>query len=296
MNSSDGHMVDAHSIDDKDAASPIQQMQYLSLGSELACKFVDPSFLKNKGAIVQFFNNNCPGSTSSIGGLRLGQEDIRKIPAYLEKYSSKLRLHAVKCLDRHLKDTNCCVGAGEVLAPEDYGMSFSLATLSPRAMALNPGKRNEGPLFYCLLEGMHDPIFVNYYPDGSADTAHVVNCYIYLLPAAQRRQEVLKKMGEEKLDRRPDMQVQATAGYQGYGKRSRANGPLGAPFRPRSNFDGNRPNFDGNRTNFDGNSEVISRMERMEQQLKVALIPTPPLPKGSPPVWPHDGGCDLPDE
>lgn len=286
MNMSANLHVNGQSMDDKEPTSPSQQFQVLTLGPELACRFVDPSFLKNKGVIVQFFNNNCPGSTSSIGGLRLAQDDIRKIPAYLEKYQSKIRLHAVKCLERHLKDNNCCIGAGEILAAEDYGTSFSLATLSPRAASLNPGKRNEGPLFYCLLEGMWDPIFVNYYADGSADTAHVINCYVYLLPAAQRRQAVLRKLQEEKAANNSPQQQMTTAAhptYLGYGKRSRANGPSGAPFRPRL-------------PGFDGNNEVLTRMERMEQQLKVALIPSPPLPETPAPSWSHDGVGELPDE
>ena len=51
--------------------------------AEMRSDYVDPSFFSKKGVVIQFISNNCPGTTSMIGGIRLNLEDIRKVPAYL---------------------------------------------------------------------------------------------------------------------------------------------------------------------------------------------------------------------
>ena len=172
-----------------DATQEVQrQVQLLELEqSELECAFLDESFFHKKGAVLQFVNNNCPGATSLIGGLRLGLEDIRKVPAYLEKNSDRIKHFAIKCLDRHIKTNQCCVGAGEKLTYDDYGISFSLATVSARAALLNHSKRQEGQLFYCLFPGLLEPVFLGINPDMSNDFAHVINVFIHLMPGSQRR-------------------------------------------------------------------------------------------------------------
>ena len=67
-----------------DATQEVERrVQLLELEqSEIECCFFDESFFTKKGVVLQFINNNCPGATSLIGGLRLALTDIRKVPAH----------------------------------------------------------------------------------------------------------------------------------------------------------------------------------------------------------------------
>ena len=98
------------------------------------CEFVDKTHFTKKGCLVQFINTNCAGSSSIIGGVRLGISDVNTLPAYLSKWKQHMRLHGIKMLARHLVDTHCPTGVGETLFPEDYGISFTVASLSPKGV------------------------------------------------------------------------------------------------------------------------------------------------------------------
>ena len=159
-------------------------------------EFVSPSVYTRKGFIIQFVNNNAKCSATLIGGFRTSEKDVRKIPSFIETNETFIKKLAVEVLTRHLRETQCGVGAMEFLCDEDYGMSFSLASLSPRGMSLNPSRRHDGPLFYCHLPGLCEPCYINQTPGEGVDSAHVVNCYIHLLPSAQRRKSIVAKNKE----------------------------------------------------------------------------------------------------
>ena len=278
-----------------DATQEVQrQVQLLELEqSELECAFLDESFFHKKGAVLQFVNNNCPGATSLIGGLRLGLEDIRKVPAYLEKNSDRIKHFAIKCLDRHIKTNQCCVGAGEKLTYDDYGISFSLATVSARAALLNHSKRQEGQLFYCLFPGLLEPVFLGINPDMSNDFAHVINVFIHLMPGSQRR-NVFFRRAEADRSYSPVMPTHhvsapastSTSPVNVPGKRYKGGSPIGQ----RRHF---TPISDVATATFDRRVAVL---EKELQAVKGHQLPAPPLPASSaPPLWRQDGAPTLPD-
>ena len=88
-------------------------------GKQTVCEYVDKTHYSKKGCLVQFINTNCAGSSSVIGGIRLGLTEAEEIPSYISKWKQHLRLHGIKMLARHLIDTHCPTGAGETLFPED---------------------------------------------------------------------------------------------------------------------------------------------------------------------------------
>ena len=109
----------------------------------LIYEFVDPTMINQRGGtIIQFLNTNCAGATNLIGGIRIQVEDVRRVPAYIARYRSHIKLHALKFLRRHFLENNRYTGTTENFAPEDYGISFSAASLTPRGQTLNPAKRN----------------------------------------------------------------------------------------------------------------------------------------------------------
>ena len=278
-----------------DAAQEVaQRVRLLEIEqSELECCFLDESFFTKKGVVLQFINNNCPGATSLIGGLRLGLEDIRKAPAYLEKNSDRLKHFAIKCLDRHIKVNQCCVGAGEKLTIDDYGISFSLATVSARAALLNHSKRQEGQLFYCLFPGLLEPVFLGLNPDNTNDFAHVINVFVHLMPGSQRRNVFFRRVEADKSYSpvMPTHHVSApvstsTSPVNVPGKRYKGGSPVGqrrfAPITP-----------DVQSARFD---QRVAVLEKELQAVKSHQVPTPPLPaSGAPPLWRQDGAPTLPD-
>jgi hypothetical protein len=278
-----------------DATQEVQRrVQLLELEqSELECALLDESFFHKKGAVLQFINNNCPGATSLIGGLRLGLEDVRKVPAYLEKNSDRLKHFAIKCLDRHIKINQCCVGAGEKLSIDDYGISFSLATVSERAALLNHSKRQEGQLFYCLFPGLLEPVFLGLNPDGTNDFAHVFNVFIHLMPGSQRRNVFFRRIEADRSYSpvMPSHPMSApvsssTSPVNVPGKRYKGSSPVGQ----RRHF---VPISDATTATFDRRVAVL---EKELQAVKGHQLPTPPLPASSaPPLWRQDGAPTLPD-
>ena len=278
-----------------DATQEVQRrVQLLELEqSELECALLDESFFHKKGAVLQFINNNCPGATSLIGGLRLGLEDVRKVPAYLEKNSDRLKHFAIKCLDRHIKINQCCVGAGEKLSIDDYGISFSLATVSERAALLNHSKRQEGQLFYCLFPGLLEPVFLGLNPDGTNDFAHVFNVFIHLMLGSQRRNVFFRRIEADR-SYSPVMPTHpmsapvssSTSPVNVPGKRYKGSSPVGQ----RRHF---VPISDATTATFDRRVAVL---EKELQAVKGHQLPTPPLPASSaPPLWRQDGAPTLPD-
>ena len=165
--------------------------------AEILCDHVHESMIKKAGIIVQFSNSNAAGATSMIGGVRLGLTDIRKAPSYLARNKQLLKQHAMRMLLRHFQDTQCAAGAGEPLTADDFGLTFSLASVSRSAAALNPSRRDEGPLFYCLFSGLTEATSleeVNWNDGRVSEVTYFINGYIHLLPQSQRRYRVIHKI------------------------------------------------------------------------------------------------------
>jgi hypothetical protein len=264
--------------------APVAQMDNLQLTpSDLYSPEVDPSFYVKNGVILQFINSNCAGQTTLIGGLRLALADIRKVPAYIHRNRSNIKYYAVKCLDRHMRFSQCSIGLGETLALDDYGMSCSIATLSQRAMELNPMKRSEGPLFYSALAGFVDPIFVGHTNGNMDDFAHVVNVFIHLLPPTQRRSACAIKAVQDASQQATNPNPGPTPPFPGYGKRAKGN--PGHQGGPRS--------LEHHKVD-----ERLAHLEREVQAVKGLQLPNPPLPAtaGPAPPWKHDGNPALPDD
>ena len=177
---------------------------------ELMSDLVNPSIYQRKGFIIQFVNNNANCSPTVIGGVRTSEKDVRRIPNFLTLNNTVIRSLAVSALNRHLRDTMCGTGATEFLNNEDYGISYSLASLSPRGSTLNPSRRNEAPIFYCHLPGFTDPCYIAQLAEGGMDSAHVVNCYVHLLPANQRRNAIIAKAKEAALAEANTIEVAPT--------------------------------------------------------------------------------------
>lgn len=158
---------------------------------------VDPSFACNDGIVIQFINNNSVDAATIIGGVRLEERDIRKIPAYLFKYEDIFRIHAIRYLQRHMIKTQCCAGLGEKLTSDDYSLSFMVANLSDEAMNLHPTGRKEGPLHLCWSPNLIREV-PWYRPDGTLGMTRVINAYIHLVESPRRRSALLQKKDEEK--------------------------------------------------------------------------------------------------
>ena len=280
-------------LDEKMEAQPDSQTSAAETPAtvdEMRCEYLDETFFAKKGVIVQFINGNCAGSTSLIGGMRLAITDIKKVPAYLSRTKLQLKIHAMKYLQAHLQSMQCCIGATEALCAEDYGMSFSVASVSQAGAALNPGKRNEGPLFFCLFSGLVEPAIVtlsDWDLNVDHDVAHVVNCYIHLLPASQRRRMVIKKSVEEKPVMRPNTDDRSQAIGGKIKKQRMVPAPHAQKYVPHQ-----RPHQNEKRL-----TQEISQLKQEVVQMKLAVVPNPPLPSTSGPRWPTIDLCpDMPDE
>ena len=183
---------DAMQEDAPSQASAISYLQPLEK-EEIQCEQIDSTIYTKSGVIIQMCNTNASAHATVIGGIRLALEDIRKVPAYLQKYRTQIKKIAVRTLTRHLQESQCSVGLHETLSLEDYGMTFTIASLSQRGRQLNPQNRSEAPLFYCLLQGLLEPVILSANQDGSYQTGHIVNLYIHLLPAHHRRVVLARK-------------------------------------------------------------------------------------------------------
>ena len=288
-----------------------------------ACDSLDSSLYRKQGCLFQFLNNNAQGMAGSIGGLRTNLTDIRKIPQYIQKNEGHIKNYAIKLLNQHMIKTQCATGAGESLCQDDYGISFTVASLSPKGLQLHATRRNEGPLFFCLYDGLVEPIILSRNEENQIlDSAYLINVYVNLLPPTQRRTAVLKKMHEEsKMDTSlpvppkkskgvqtsPTDAPQVTQGYQG-----NQGNHQGFQQNHNQNYQGSYPNniptyqggYQGRRpypqgpTNEDVIKSVASMQTTMEAKFKVLeakQIPLPALPQPSAPVWPVVSSA-LPDE
>jgi hypothetical protein len=134
--------------------------------------------------VLQFVNNNCPGATSLIGGLRLGLDDVRKVPAYLEKIGSAQALRYQVPGQAHKSEPVLC-GSGREAHIDDYGISFSLATVSQRAACLTTRRDRRGSSSTASSQACWNRSSWDQ-PGWTDDFAHVFNVFIHLMPGSQR--------------------------------------------------------------------------------------------------------------
>ena len=200
--SEDTSLARPHQMDED--MSKVVPIATLALTEEdIKSDLVDDSFHRKKGMFVQFLNQACPGAPLVIGGIRINCSDIRRAPAYLSRNKRLIKQHATRCLMKHLQDMQSGIGANESLTVDDFGMTFTVASVSPIGALLNPVKRQEGPMFFCHFPALVEPAIVvhsewNHGVMREGEQMHVINAYISLLPAHQRRHVIITKAKEEK--------------------------------------------------------------------------------------------------
>ena len=106
--------------------------------TEFQCDHVDSSIYPKWGVIIQVCNTNASAHATIIGGFRLALDNIRKVPAYLQRYRNNIKKIAVRILNRHLHKSQCSVGLHETLTLDDYGMTFMVTTITKEAKEFNP--------------------------------------------------------------------------------------------------------------------------------------------------------------
>ena len=251
---------------------------------DVLCDYIHESMVKKSGIIVQFSNSNAAGATSMIGGVRLGLTDIRKAPSYLQRNKALLKQHAMRMLLRHFQDTQCAAGAGEPLTADDFGLTFSLASVSRPGAALNPSKRNEGPLFYCLFSGLTEaaPLEEHSWNDGRiAELNYFINGYIHLLPQSQRRYRVIHKIKMDATNGKEEEELRA--------KRAKLS----------DNSEASRHHPSTSRNYQDHRLQLeIDNLKKELAAIRSQPALNPKLPKSKDTKWPKDPnqGPDLPDD
>ena len=261
---------------------------------ELSSDLVDRSMLQKQGMIIQIINQSCPGSSSIIGGVRISLQDIRKAPAYLSRHRRLIKQHAVRILMKHHQDMNYGLGAAETLSSDDFGMSFTVASVSTNGAAMNPGNRREGPLFFCHFPMLVDPIPL-IRPDWDTNTegiaVHVINAYINLLPLHQRRKYIIEKEREEKAAAESAKSSPQAQTY-GQAKKLKVQNSASSPPAAKGHL-----NVKPQHSESVALREEIARLKVLTSRLQQQALPSPPLPTTKPLVWhSKNQGPDLPDD
>ncbi len=296
------------SAPDEDCAMRPLQALSLEVNDEHRSDLVDNSIFDKRGILVQFLNSNCTGSPHVFGGMRLSILDIKRVPAYLSKYRRLIKQHAIHALMQHFKEMQCGVGAAEELCTDDFGMTFTVATVTGHGALLNPGKRQEGPLFFCHFPALVDPVVLTHADWGThteGESVHVINCYISLPPPQLRRTLVIKKFQQDQAA----AAVNARAAISLTGgsvtpsgatsttpaKKTKMSAPSTPYARPPPTDSLTRDQIRTMRQ--DSVTRELDDLRNQVRNLRGMALPTPPLPIVRPPVWPSRNPCpDLPDE
>ena len=307
-------------IQDSRASTPLRDeemaksvpMASLSLEkANFKSPLVDDSLHDKRGIIIQFLNSGCPGTFPVIGGLRINLEDIRQVPLYLHQNKALIKQHGVRVLMNHWRDLNYGLGSTELLTVDDFGIVFTVASVSQNAIRLNPQQRTEGPLFYCHLPGLVEPqivIHLDWAINMEGQAVHLINAYITLISPHQRRTLMIRREREEKA-----ATVAAAAAATATAQQSRpiilqGTGFTGTiPKKPKSSI----PSTSGSHaraTPYPPRTqprplhdsvvlrEEMSHLHQLINRVQSQIVPTPPLPTPRTPLWPKDNqGPDLPD-
>ena len=172
-------------------------------------------------------------------------------------------------------------------------MTFTVATLSQRGRQMNPQNRSEAPLFYCLLQGLLEPVVLTANADGTYQTGHIINLYIHLLPAHHRRVVLARKNIEKG-------KIEATAegpsnkkSRPAYETTARPQDRLYPPYPDNRAYIDRRQNYDNTI-----NSKINQKVEEMvNKKLTTATLASafPPLPATKAPSWNTEDTDELPE-
>ena len=205
-----------------------------------------------------------------IGVTRISPTDPRKVPAFLQRNVAIIRQHAVAALQTHFKLTLCSAGALETLAPEDFSISFSWASLTEAGRSLAQHGKPDLALGYGLCDGFVQPLLASRH---DPHPVCVLNAFIQLQDPSRRSTVVLKRAREEEAQR--------------------ANPPP-----PKKHAPHREP-----RVNEDKQAERIATKsltffnESLKRAAPVAMeMMYPPLQPGQGPSWPKDRKMPIPDE
>ena len=275
--------------DDDETMHQLKSMENVKLSTdELASEFYHPTVLTCQGTIFNFINSSCPGAASIIGALRCNLTEAQKIPIYVEKNKNKIKIHAVNALERHFRESQCAMGAGENLTLDDYGITFAIASVTPQGAALNPFKRHEGPLHYCLFPNLCEATVmkVECWDDhAAAEVAYIVNVYIHLLPLNQRRNRILQKFADDNV---------ATSNRTEHQERKKAKLSPPDTTTQRSTLTYGQKKDAEAKLLREENAALKAAVAKLERQ----HLPSPPLPPTRGLVWPPKQANDpeMPDD
>ena len=268
--------------------------------ADVKCEYICSTMYKYTGVILQFVNNASVGSATVIGGIRLKVTDITEVPAYLARNKVLVKNHAMKQLQHHLQDTQCPLGLGETLAADDFGISYMVASLTPRAGLLHPYERKEGPLFYCLFPGLVEPVYLRQDVNGAGEWAYIINVYINLLEAGKRRSYLAMRMHQEDQARREELahlaQLQNQQNQGGNKKQKTATGAGRRTYQHQQQQQQQQANLAaGSLPLLVQIAEGVDRMERDR-----VIVPNyPPLPTAEARIWPEneeDSAMNMPEK
>jgi hypothetical protein len=281
---------------------PLQALN-LEVNDEHRSDLVDDSIFDKRGILIQFLNSNCTGSPHVFGGMRLAILDIQKVPAYLAKYRRLIKQHAVKALTKHFSEMQRGAGAAETLGWDDLGMTFTVATVTGHGALLIPGKRQEGPLFFCRFAALVDPVVLTHTDWGTnteGEAVHVVNCYIMLPPPHARRHILITKARQDAAAAQAQPikgGVVLLSSNDTPAKKPRISTSAPLPYS-RVAQSARRSEQYSTRSPEDYLRSELEALCSQEKNLKGQALPNPPLPEVKKPVtWLSKNQCpDLPDE
>ena len=242
---------------------------------DVVCDFVPKEMLTKKGIIIQYINSNSSGATTMIGVTRIGLQDPRKMPAFLQRNVSIIRQHAVEALQAHFRLTLCATGVLENLSPEDFSISFSWASITEAGRSLTLHGKPDLALAYGLCDQYVQPML------ASRNDPHpvcVLNAFIQLQDPSRRSTAVLKKAKEDLA--------------------AKSNPPPAKRHAPQY-----AQQYRGPRVDEDTQAERIAVRtsslinETLKRPAPVTLESFfPSLQAGEGPSWPKDGKMPIPDE
>ena len=176
-------------------------------------------------------------------------------------------------------------------------MTFTVATVTGHGALLNPGKRQEGPLFFCHFPALVDPVVLTHADWGThteGESVHVINCYISLPPPQLRRTLVIKRYQQD----------QAASAVAARAAITLTGGTTTTPSGATSSTPAKKTKMHPPSTPYARAppTDTLSREQiRLERQNSVArelddlrnqvrnlrglALPTPPLPLGHPFHW-----------
>jgi hypothetical protein len=146
---------------------------------DLCGKFCDKSLYTKKGIIFNILNNQCHGTSQFVRALRIELSDPVHLNKYLETNFAFLKKTAVLHVHDYYSTSRVNLGMATDLTLDEYSPSFTFASLSDEGKSMLPNGEQEGPLWYGLFPQLLKKVELRTLPDGSIDSAYVVNFRIH---------------------------------------------------------------------------------------------------------------------